>query len=434
MSLETVNWLSDLVITNPVGATDPKSQGDDHIRNIKKGLKATFANFVGGAAVTLTEAQINDAARKSVVNTFTVEQIFQAAQVLLTFSETGVAADQGKWQVRVDGSQFSLFTVSDAGAATETVWRGSRSGANLSLFEIAPSRALSAIQVGGVAFSDFARLSVVNTFVANQELASTDPRLYFDDTNAGAGLRKFFIECDGGQFSINTANDSSGGVATALLITKNSSSVVTSFAITATAITLNGVNASDFARLSQSNVFTGAVQSLVTAGGTPNWSVSDGTVTTKLYAASSLGQVGTTSNHGFEVFTNNAARLTISNAGDYNFRGGIVTSSNANAGEVGPVGAPGRAISASGNTAASDAGRSVQFSGGSGQTFTLDSDPPTDSIVVLINRSGNSWTIAASGTLTFGGTTGSRTMATGSMASAFHIGSGNWYISGNNLT
>ena len=42
MGLETGSFLSDLVVTNPVGATDPKSQGDDHLRLIKDLIKKTF--------------------------------------------------------------------------------------------------------------------------------------------------------------------------------------------------------------------------------------------------------------------------------------------------------------------------------------------------------------------------------------------------------
>jgi len=42
MALESVDHIDDLVITNPVGGSDPKSEGDDHIRNIKKALKADF--------------------------------------------------------------------------------------------------------------------------------------------------------------------------------------------------------------------------------------------------------------------------------------------------------------------------------------------------------------------------------------------------------
>lgn len=57
MPLESVTHISDLVPTNPVGATDPKSQGDDHLRNIKLALKTDFPNITG--VVSATQAQLN---------------------------------------------------------------------------------------------------------------------------------------------------------------------------------------------------------------------------------------------------------------------------------------------------------------------------------------------------------------------------------------
>ena len=44
MGLEVGTYVGDLDITNPVGATDKRHQGDDHIRLIKAILKATFPN------------------------------------------------------------------------------------------------------------------------------------------------------------------------------------------------------------------------------------------------------------------------------------------------------------------------------------------------------------------------------------------------------
>jgi hypothetical protein len=56
MGLETGTYISDLVVTNPT-ASDPKSQGDDHLRLLKNTIKATFANVTG--AVTPTHTQFN---------------------------------------------------------------------------------------------------------------------------------------------------------------------------------------------------------------------------------------------------------------------------------------------------------------------------------------------------------------------------------------
>lgn len=57
MALESVTYITDLVKTNPTGS-DAKSQGDDHIRNIKKGLENTFANFTG-VAMNADESELN---------------------------------------------------------------------------------------------------------------------------------------------------------------------------------------------------------------------------------------------------------------------------------------------------------------------------------------------------------------------------------------
>lgn len=59
MGLETGTYISDLVITNPLGS-DPRSQGDDHIRLIKTVLKNSFPNING--AMSSTPAQIAAAA------------------------------------------------------------------------------------------------------------------------------------------------------------------------------------------------------------------------------------------------------------------------------------------------------------------------------------------------------------------------------------
>ena len=56
MGLESVNHISDLDDKNPL-AVDNVSQGDDHIRNIKKALLTDFPNI--NAAVTATPAQLD---------------------------------------------------------------------------------------------------------------------------------------------------------------------------------------------------------------------------------------------------------------------------------------------------------------------------------------------------------------------------------------
>lgn len=54
MAVETVANVGDLDPTRP-GGGDPKSEGDDHVRNIKSALRQSFAGFTGAIIVTGTD-------------------------------------------------------------------------------------------------------------------------------------------------------------------------------------------------------------------------------------------------------------------------------------------------------------------------------------------------------------------------------------------
>ena len=58
MGLESATYISQLVATNPL-ATDPISQGDDHLRLIKSVLQSQFSGLSGTTAVTTSEAEMN---------------------------------------------------------------------------------------------------------------------------------------------------------------------------------------------------------------------------------------------------------------------------------------------------------------------------------------------------------------------------------------
>jgi hypothetical protein len=58
MSLESFAYIKDLVATNPLG-TDPKSEGDDHLRGVKLTLKQQFSGFTQGKPITVTEDDVN---------------------------------------------------------------------------------------------------------------------------------------------------------------------------------------------------------------------------------------------------------------------------------------------------------------------------------------------------------------------------------------
>lgn len=72
MGLEVATYIHELVATNPLGGSDPKSQGDDHFHLIKSTLQNTFPNIEG--EITLTHLQINQAAVKTDQNNFSATQ------------------------------------------------------------------------------------------------------------------------------------------------------------------------------------------------------------------------------------------------------------------------------------------------------------------------------------------------------------------------
>ncbi|GBQ94952.1 hypothetical protein AA23498_2155 [Acetobacter nitrogenifigens DSM 23921 = NBRC 105050] len=68
MAIETtVNYITDLVDADPAD-TDDVSEGAQHLRNIKTGIKGTFSAFTG-EAVTATEAQINQLTNNTMSST-----------------------------------------------------------------------------------------------------------------------------------------------------------------------------------------------------------------------------------------------------------------------------------------------------------------------------------------------------------------------------
>lgn len=106
MGLETATYIADLNSSNPVGASDNVSQGDDHIRLIKATLLATFPNFTG-EAVTKTEAELNEATGLAELGfQFKVKSADEQVSTSTTFQDdnhlTGFTLSTGKFY-KVEG-------------------------------------------------------------------------------------------------------------------------------------------------------------------------------------------------------------------------------------------------------------------------------------------------------------------------------------------
>ena len=126
MGLETGEFIDDLIETNPITATDPVSEGSDHIRLLKKVLLQSFPGV--DEAVTLTTDELNDAALKSAVQIITGDWDFAAA-TLFSVGATFSAAAQFDAP-----TQFSV--ASEYGNGIPVTWRNFADTVNLAILNL----------------------------------------------------------------------------------------------------------------------------------------------------------------------------------------------------------------------------------------------------------------------------------------------------------
>jgi hypothetical protein len=252
------------------------------------------------------------------------------------------------------------------------------------------------------------------------------------ETDAAADEKVWGMWSLGGQLRFFAQNDAESGENVWMSVTRTGATPNV-LALAATSITLNGVAASDYARLSVANTFTNAVQTISAAEAQLN--ALSGSVNTRLWAstADSSGYVGTTTAHQFGVLTGGAVRFAADSSGNFNFFGGLVTTSNANPAEVGFKGVP----TASDETPVlTDAGKIVLASA----NVTIPANGsvafPVGTVLTFV-AVGAARTIAiTTDTMTLAGTatTGTRTLAQNGLATAVKTAATTWIISGAGLS
>ena len=126
MALETATYISGLVAVNPL-STDPKSQGDDHLRLIKSVLLNSFPGVSG--AVTATHTELNYVAGvtsgiQAQINAITAQLSGGSAIALNSVAAAtntatiGNGANQINWNWTLTGASGKGFNVSETAAAT----------------------------------------------------------------------------------------------------------------------------------------------------------------------------------------------------------------------------------------------------------------------------------------------------------------------------
>lgn len=250
MSLETGSRIPDLVPTNPVGATDFVSAGDDHIRLIKACIQGSFPSL-GSTAVSLTGAQINDAALKSATQTVSGAWTFSAAP---TMAGTNISA--------LNASNLSSGTVPDARFPATLP---AASGANLTALNA--TNLASGTVADGRLSSNVPLKNAANTFTAGQTLQAASQPLYVQATTANCYLRlgnsvdtNGYIGYESGKMSFWTANAERVSISSA-----GAASVAAPSS--GNALTVNGLS-NEFALLVNGGATTGQSQGVFIASGT----------------------------------------------------------------------------------------------------------------------------------------------------------------------
>ena len=131
MGLETGEYLGNLVATNPT-PSDPKSQGDDHLRLIKSALQNSFAGIPGMILVSGTESGTGNAYSVALTGEPTMPTAYTASMTVLfqathantgncTLSVAGIAAAP---LLTVDGNQIPSGGIL-SGAIVAAMYSGS---------------------------------------------------------------------------------------------------------------------------------------------------------------------------------------------------------------------------------------------------------------------------------------------------------------------
>lgn len=258
---------------------------------------------VNGAATTAIRSDGAPALSQAIAPTWSAGHVFGLARTnataplllsstttALRFFETDAAANNTRWEWAVNAEQLRLALLDDTGALTGTAMLVDRTAGTVdsialtstaltwntnTLFTTAndgSGSGLDADLLDGLNSTAFGLLGGTNawtqnnSFSANVLISSAGPTFRLNETDAAVDNRLWDVFVNTEQLSWRVVDDAiSSGVS--YLTVNRTANVVDSIALAATSITLNGVASSDFARLSQSNTFTGSTQQITNTGG-----------------------------------------------------------------------------------------------------------------------------------------------------------------------
>ena len=143
-------YIDDLNATYPAGS-EAKSQGDDHLRLIKKAIKNTFPNV--DAPITVTEDELN---------------VLDGIPATLTATELGyVDGVTSAIQTQIDnakvfGIQFNLKTVADGDYVLDE-YASFGYTINTAVYDLSAGTCSIAVKIGGTAVTGLSALSATSS-------------------------------------------------------------------------------------------------------------------------------------------------------------------------------------------------------------------------------------------------------------------------------
>lgn len=442
MGLETVTYISDLVTTNPVGATDQKAQGDDHLRAIKTGLLGSFPNFVG-AAMTLTEAQLNDAARKSAAQTISGAWTFTANPSIAKADPVPVLKDTSG-----GASDMTAYLSLTDNADTERGYLGFASGSTLmsivnSIGQITIS-GNGEIQLDATTLDFNGNVDISGDLIVAGAIYSPDATgglTVAGGNSSGDGAN---IELYGGSHatlasqayydaSSHFFRSQSGGTATELQIDATTIDLNGNVLLSAAATVPDGFNGGYASEGGDWGASIWALSTSFDGGPAGNDSAISGMYGLKWLRATHASAVN--AGEGLHVVINGTIYQAFGASGVYS-RGALVTP-NTDASEIGYKGAPFNTQDGNYGLVLTDCGKCIRYNGAGGHTYTIPANAsiayPQGTEIQILNISANALTIAiTTDTLVFAGvgSTGSRTLAANGWATIVKYTTTGWYISG----
>lgn len=183
MGLEAATYISDLVITNPLGS-DAKSTADDHLRLIKSCLKTTFPSVTG--AVTKTHTELNTVTDRGLIagQTWTGTHTFPATTY-------GVTATLGDSSLKYATTEFVANTAFSSALPAQLGNSGkllTTNGTDASWSSVKTVNSISILGSGDIPIGLTLLATITPTASANIDLLSVFTSSYDNYRIIGTGL------------------------------------------------------------------------------------------------------------------------------------------------------------------------------------------------------------------------------------------------------